>query len=325
MIKFALSDTSSSHFHPFMQVALRFSSLAYSPSGALLVGGSEYGALYIWDAFSGEVLFGPLPSHTCDMGDLVTHLCFVTDDIVLSSCFDGSIHQWNIRAGEPIGEAFTAHSRSVLKVASLPDKKMAASITVNGELILWRLDTLEVVRQSRVMVDVAVFAFSSDGTKMATLYHHMLHTYDVENCRLISEVDLKPYIPPMSLVLAFSLNASKVFFGSGSDSLAVWDVDKEEIKEEILILDYRNPVEIICSPDGALVASLSNGRQNKIHIWSTATRELVDVLDDGGPFPAFAFTPDSKNLTYVLRDTELSVNPLKNIKKVCFLVASICH
>ena len=303
-----------------------FFCLAYSPSGALLVGGTVYGTLYVWDASSGEVLSGPLQGHMDDY--IVTHLCFVTDVAVLSSSQDATVRQWNTRTGEPIGAAFTTHGDPVWKVASLPDKKTAASITKQGDLSLWRLDTLEIIRRGHVMLDAYhTVTFSSDGTKVVSLHFHILRIYNVENCRLISEVDLKPRIPPMLLTAAFSLDASRVFFGCGSDSIMIWDINKEAFENEVLAMDCDGiPMETICSPNGTLVASSSDDEKThdcKIRIWSTVTRELVKVLNDGGPF---VFTPDSKNLTYVLRDTELSVNPLKNIKKVWFsFVIFVCH
>ena len=301
-----------------------FFCLAYSPSGGLLVGGTVYGTLYVWDA-SGEVVFGPLQGHT---DDLVTHLCFVSDDIVLSSSLDATVRQWNIRTGEPIGEAFNTHGDPVWKVASLPDKKTAASITKNGDLLLWHLDTLEVIRQGHVMLEsYQTAAFSSDGTRVVSLHAHVLRIYEVEDCRLTSEVDLNLHMPSMLLTAAFSLDASKVFFGSGSDSIVIWDIDEAAFEEEVLAMDFNGtPTETICSPDGTLVASSADDEKThdcKTRIWSTATRELVQVLDGGGPF---VFTPDSKNITYVLRDTEVSVNPVDNIKRVWLPSdVSVCH
>ena len=76
-----------------------------------MVGGTVYRTLYVWDT-SGEVVSGPLQGHT---DDLVIHLCFVSDDIVLSSSLDATVRQWNIRTGEPIGEAFNTHGDPFLE------------------------------------------------------------------------------------------------------------------------------------------------------------------------------------------------------------------
>ena len=290
-----------------------FFCLAYSPSGALIVGGTVNGALYVWDASLGNLLHGPIRGHTEE--SIITHVRFATEDVILSSSHDATVRQWDARTGEPIGEPFTAHEGAICRVTSLPDKKTAASITKNGELLLWRLDTLEVIREAHVMVDAYLtLAFSPDGTRLVSVHFHMLHVYDVENCRLISEVNLKPRMPPMLLTAAFSPDASKVFFGSGSDSVVVWDVGKEDFEDEVLVLDYEEiPIETMCSPDGTLVANSSDN--GKTHVWSTSTREVVTVLDDGGPF---AFSSDSRYLTYVSHDTKLSINPLKNAEKVVF-------
>ena len=297
-----------------------FFCLAYSPSGALIAGGTVNGTLHIWDASSGNLLLGPIRGHKEEC--IITHVRFVTEDVILSSAHDATVRQWDSRTGEPIGEAFTAHEGAVCRVTSLPDKKTAASITKNGELLLWRLDTLEVIREAHVVVDAYLtLAFSPDGTRLVSVHFHMLHLYDVENCRLISEVNLKPRMPPMLLTAAFSPNASKVFFGSGSDSVVVWDVGKEDFEDEVLVLDYEEiPIETMCSPDGTLVANSSDN--GKTHVWSTITREVVKVLDDNGPF---AFSSDSRYLTYVLPDTKLSINLLKNAGEVRYsFVISIC-
>lgn len=229
---------------------------------------------------------------------------------MLSSAYDTTVRQWDARTGEPIGEAFTAHKGAVYRATSLPDKKFAASITKNGELLLWRRDTLEVIREAHVLVDsFFAVAFSPDGTRLLSVHWHMLRLYDVENCRLISEVDLEPCNPPLLFSAVFSPDASKVFFASGSQCVLIWDVGKEEFEDEVIALDYDEMlVEAACTPDGTLVASSTC---HKTYVWSTITRRLVTILDDNGPF---AFSSDSQCLTYVLHDTELSVNPLKIVE-----------
>jgi len=316
----------SPRFHPSMSQQGQdvtphgFFCLTYSPSGALIVGGSVYGTFYGWDASSGNLLLGPIQAHLDDF--IITHILFVTEDVFLSSAHDTTVRQWDARTGEPIGEAFTAHEGAVCRVASLPDKKTAASITKNGELLLWHLDTLEVIRKAHVSVDAFyALAFSPDGTRLVSVRWHVLRIYDVENCRLISEVNLEPHMPPMLMAAVFSPDASKVFFGSGSSSVVIWDVGKEEFENEVLVSDFDDILgETMCTPDGTLVAASTD--HGKICVWSTTTRKLVTVLDDGGPF---TFSSDSQCLTYVLHGTELSVNPLKNVKKVSFsFVISIC-
>ncbi|KAL4068858.1 quinon protein alcohol dehydrogenase-like superfamily [Scleroderma yunnanense] len=283
-----------------------FFCLAYSPSGALVVGGTVHGNLYVWDASSGELLLGPLTGHMAE--SRITHICFVTEDVILSSADDTTVRQWNARTGEPIGEAFAAHEGAVWKVTCLPDKKTAASITKNGELLLWRLDTLEVIQEMHIAVDsYLTLAFSMDGTKLVVIHFHTLYVYDVEHCRSISEVNLKPRTAPLLLTAAFSPDSRKIFFGSGSDSVVIWDIDKEDFENEVFILDHEEiPIDTMCSPDGTLVANSSDN--GKTHVWSTATRELVTVFDDNGPF---AFSSDGRYLTYVLNDLKLSVNDLR--------------
>ncbi|KAL4068859.1 quinon protein alcohol dehydrogenase-like superfamily [Scleroderma yunnanense] len=284
--------------------------LVYSPSGSLIVGGTVHANLYVWDASSGELLLDPITGHMAEC--IITHICFVTEDVILSSADDTTVRQWNTRTGEPIGEVFTAHDEAVWKVTCLPDKKTAASITKRGELLLWRLDTLEVLQEMHIAIDSCLtLAFSMDGTRLVVVHHHMLHVYDVEHCQPISEVHLEPRMAPSLLTATFSPDPRKIFFGSGSNSVVIWDVDKEDFEDEVLGIfdDDVMPIQTLCSRDGTLVANSSNN--GKTHVWSTVTRELVTVFDNSGPF---AFSSDSQHLTYVFHDLTLSVNNLQKFQ-----------
>ena len=100
---------------PFRGHTDAVSSVAISPDGRFIVSGSHDNTICIWDAKTGEIIFGPLPGHT----DWVVSVAFSQDGKrVMSFSYDQMIRIWNIERREHIS---TRHGTvAVLVSISLP-------------------------------------------------------------------------------------------------------------------------------------------------------------------------------------------------------------
>ncbi|KAI6161285.1 quinon protein alcohol dehydrogenase-like superfamily [Pisolithus thermaeus] len=280
-----------------------FFSLAYSPSGSRIVGGTAEGELYVWDAPSGNLVLGPLKGHL--EGSIIRHICFFSEEIFLTAASDATVRQWNCQTGEPIGEPFTGHEEVVQETACLVDKKIVGSFARYGQVLTWHMDTLEVLGEFHVVVSANPLAtFSRDGTRLVAVHHKSMGIYDVEHCQQLYHIDLNARMV-LALTVAFAPDARSIYL-CGGDAMLIWDVEKEDFEDEVLVGCDGIGMVTRCSPDGKLVATYYD--DDTTCVWSTASREVIKVFDDSNPF---AFSPDGRHFTHPVRGTELAINDVR--------------
>lgn len=281
-----------------------FASLAYSPSGSRIVGGTGYGELYVFDAPSGSVVLGPLNGHSEEC--TIRQISFFSEEIFVTAGTDGTVRQWNCRTGERIGKPFTSHEGSVLEVACLVNKKTVGSFARYGQVLTWHMDTLEILGEFRARVNSSQLAtFSHDGTRLVAADQYSMAIYDVEHCQQLIEVDLHSRGVAV-YTAAFAPDLKSIYFCCGTPVMMVWNVEKEEFEDEVLVGSDWLPMVTRCSPDGKLVAT--SDEDDKTYVWSTASREVIKIFDDGGPF---AFSPDGHHFTHPTRGRGLAINDVR--------------
>ncbi|KAI5998222.1 hypothetical protein EDD15DRAFT_2244425 [Pisolithus albus] len=279
------------------------SCLAYSPSGARIIGGTGFGELYVFDASSGSIVLGPLKGHSEEFD--INHICFFSEEVFVSASTDGTVRQWNCRTGEPIGKPFTGHDDSVLEAACLVNKKTIGSFARHGQVLTWHMDTLEVLGEFRVRMSVNQPAtFSHDGTRLVATSLYSMAIYDMENCQQLIEVDLHSR-GVFVHTAAYAPDLKSIYFYCGGP-MVVWNVEKEEFEDEVFVGSDWIAWVTRCSPDGKLVAT--SDEDDKTYVWSTASREVIKIFDNGGPF---AFSPDGHYFTHPGREGELAINDVR--------------
>ncbi|KAG6332200.1 hypothetical protein ID866_6888 [Astraeus odoratus] len=264
------------------------------------------GALYIWDATSSALLLGPIKGHVENYE--INHIFFITEEVFLSSSSDATIRQWDSRSGKPVRDAFTAHESMVQRATCLPDKRTAASISLAGDLLVWNVDTLQVLGDVQVAHNLVFqLAFSPDGTRLAAVQGSMLYVCDVERCQMMFKINVGPRLGTGLCSVAFTPDSRTLYLGTHADCIVVWDIEKQSFEEEVFLAgEEDDPSDIQCSQDGKLIACTTDS--GEMYIWSVGTSNVVTRFNDLGPY---AFSPDGQHLVRVLRDTTLTVNDLK--------------
>ncbi|KAF9237074.1 WD40-repeat-containing domain protein [Melanogaster broomeanus] len=202
--------------------------LAYSPSGALIVGGTIDASLFVWDS-SGRRILGPIKGH--GMNGIVLHVSFVTESLVLSTSDDLTARLWDAQSGERL-KSFRKHQDT--------SKRTVASVSKDGVVMLWDMDTLEVVSEFEIQLSsILPVVFSPDGTRLVIFGcgDYALRTWDIES----GEITGDPYeghddIPGY---VACSLDGKLIVSVTTDGIVGVWDIQGHK---SVAMRQGRGPV-----------------------------------------------------------------------------------
>ncbi|KAF8837617.1 WD40 repeat-like protein [Paxillus ammoniavirescens] len=243
--------------------------VGYSPSGAQIVGVLSDASLSIFDS-SGRCVLSGVKGH--EMAGSIDYVSFIAEFIILTTSAD------------------CTHQDIVLAAAALPDEHTIASVSRDGMVMLWDMDTLEVDKKFEIGdTHTHPLLFSPDGTRLVGVRGGTVYAWDVEAGEMIITVTLTM---PRAVSATFSYDGSQVVFGCGDDFLRCWDVESGEIVGEPYKGHGEVPDDIVCSPDGKLVASAA---ALDIHIWNVKEHKIVAKLEGRG---SLAISPDSRYLVH---------------------------
>ncbi len=143
-----------------------FSSLAFSPNGEWLAGGTTSGTIYVWQSSDGKILYS-----IKDQPNLVRNLVFTKDgsELVISTLHEA----WTWRLGDnqmyPV-DGFSATMTDAYVINISPKGDMIASARRDGTVWLQSLpDGKVIARLGTNRLSARSLAFSSDGSLLAAL------------------------------------------------------------------------------------------------------------------------------------------------------------
>jgi WD40 repeat protein len=246
-------------------------SVALSPDGATLAGGSFDGSVQLWDVAGNRPLGNPLTGHSSSVNTVV----FSPDGSTLAvGNEDGSVRLWDVADRQLIGEPLAGHAGAVRSLAFSPGGTILAvgSTTDDGSVQLWEVEgqrpmgaPLVVQASSPGMVSVLALTFSPDGETLTS---------------------------------------------SGSDgSVRVWNVAGRRLVEDLLAGRDHFAESVTLSPDGKTLASGSStvydesarSTSGAVRLWDVEGNRPLDAPFPGVRFPydmglSVVFSPDGKIL-----------------------------
>ena len=289
-------------------------SVAVSPDGRLVAGGSSDGVILLWEASTWKRLAslvgheGPVHSVAFDP----------RGDTLASGGEDGLVRLWDLSTHSARG-ALPGHSAPVQCVAFGPHGRRLASGdgVINrlmprmedepGHVKLWDLSTeREVVALTELSDPVAQLAFSADGTRLiAATWGGTAQAWDVADGH---PVEMVPSDVGGLMALAISADDARVALGGWNDSVVIWDIAACRLAAS---LSDRGVGALAFSPDGSLLATGDRGNGN-IRLWEARTgRHLDQLRGHTGAVNSLTFDPAASRLISGSSDGTLKVWDLR--------------
>ena len=275
--------------------------LAFSPDGKYLASGSKDTTVQLWHIPTGE----SLTTFTAHIGDIAT-LAFSPDSNTLATgSLDGTVRFWNIKTRTSLPTHITGHTGWKHATTFSKDSSTLASVAEHGTIALWNLKTLQkpILNSTEKIKNTKMgdfwslyFAFSSDGTKVASISRER----DDTRIRLTDVITGQELTTFKSRLRYIGL--SNMVFSPDGKMLAVGDNEKVHLWKtetgEYLEIDISDPEKnlnrfphssppytvttLVFSPDGKKI--VSGTMAGKVQMWDVETGvELTTFLKGQDP------------------------------------------
>jgi WD40 repeat protein len=245
----------------FLQAPQNIVTAALSPDGKTLAWSLDDNTIQLIRV-SDQAVLQTLSGHT----DMVTKLRFTPDgQELVSASHDFSVRVWDmegkeLRSFQPPGE--------VLGIGISPDGSMLATVPFEGPVSLWKLDTLEKIKDlgGAGSFDTSDAEFSADGQYLAADLASGLYLWRIADGEQIWD-DLKN-----SMAVDFSPDGRYMAYSDIEDSVKVYLATQDGSKVVRFMEGHQSPVwEMFFSPDSQLLLS-TDGMD--IRIWNVEDGSL---------------------------------------------------
>jgi WD40 repeat protein len=240
-------------------------------------------------------VFGEPRFHTD--GD-VAALAFAADGTLWSIDEAGVLRQWS-----PDGRVLTRYFLSDLETlwCFSPSAKYLAS--GNDDLIIWEVETGQLINRIEQSSWVTAIAFSADGDTLASGHDDgTARFWDVGTQRYLGEITVCPRPIPVSAI-AFSPNSHFIATAGEDRVVRVWDEFSHKQLCELNSHTDRIPA-LAWSPDGCLL--ISAGWDTSARVWQPPQPDPLILLNShADQVHTLAYSPDGQYLACADSDFDI--------------------
>jgi WD40 repeat protein len=255
--------------------------LAFSPDGTRLASSAYNDPVRVWDVATGQIL-----QLLAGNADGASSLAFSPDGARLASGgFDSLVKIWDAEDGGLVS-TLQGHTDMVLAVAFSPDGELLVSTGFDDTVRLWDVRNEQLVASMEIPNIGYDIEFSYDGKYLAVAGGSLL-IWDT------SHFESGYSTLGSSMSVAFSPVAD-LAAAEGFNAIVLWEPSTGE-QVNILpgVTESGTSLEIVFSPDGKLVASVSDS--GLVQLWNVVGGTLLTTYS--GELPqysqtAIAFSPD---------------------------------
>ena len=247
----------------FLQAPKNIITAALSPNGETLAWSLDDNTIQLL-RISDQKFLHTLSGHT----DMVTKLRFTPNgDFLVSASHDNSVRVWNMQ-GE---ELRSLQPVEALGIGISKDGSMLATVSFDGPVSLWDLDTLEKIKDLAGSggYDTSDAEFSPDGQYLAADLATGIFMWQVSDGSLVwNEVK-------NSMAVAFSPDGKYLAYSDVDNGNKVTLASPDAARFIRILGEMQGPVwELFFSPDGYLLAATDG---IEIRIWQVEDGKLLYI------------------------------------------------
>jgi WD40 repeat protein/tRNA A-37 threonylcarbamoyl transferase component Bud32 len=244
-------------------------SVAVSPRGDRIAGGTNRGKVVLWDAVTGDVVQS-LQGHT----QHVPTVAFSPDGVTLASgSYDATVRIVNLASGDTV-HLLSGHSRPVSCVVFSPDGNLLASASGDKTIRLWNTRTgEEVATLTGAQHPVQHICFSPDGEFVAACEEAAIHLWNVAARRIT-----KSFTGHSAFVwwLDFSPDGATLASASKDRTVKLWDVEAGEVRATFVHPSFPSGVRCVAfSANGRILASATGTNVTLLRGLSEAETDVL--------------------------------------------------
>ncbi|OCB90484.1 WD40 repeat-like protein [Sanghuangporus baumii] len=278
-------------------------SVTFSPDGRRIVSGCRGAAIHIWDAYTGELVAGPINGHR---GEVWSVAFSPVGKYIASGSRDATVRVWDSTTGKLASGPFEGHEDAVTSVSFSVDGKRVVSGSDDSTIRVWDVRSGSIVSDPyRGHTDrVTSVMFSPNGKHVVSgSRDKTIHLWSVETGKLVSG----PFEGHTKAVMsvAVSPDGKHIVSGSLDKTIRVWNAYGRRHVLNTFKGHMDGVMSVAYSRDGKFIVSGSQDRT--AGVWDAESGEITS-----GPFKghslcvqSVAFSSDGKRVISGSTDTTI--------------------